>query len=569
MRSSNVSPGFDERWLLLPISVLLLQLGFLFPLLWKASFFLLHSADIGSYSPVATSLWRLKDGVSELLRTLTFSAASAFLQTSLGFAVALFFVGSDPDKLTRWLSLLLLPALVGDVAVGFVYKDLPVWIPSLQQRGTFHTWAALVIVQTWQFLPMCIYLFLLRSLTIRGNMRDFSRISGLSRVENVRHVVWPHCRNLAFVLALFAFLQGVAEFSKTDIMFGASSGTKTEMMSHWIDTHEHQLGENFPSQAQDLALAYGGILLATTLVSSVGVSALIILVIGQTLKGLARIMQTVRQRTGPPVEGVAVETSGTTRMRWIVGVTAIAVAVLPFGELVYDLVGRQRRVGLDTLANGVSAVASGLPAVLLAAVSIAGVTIACGVILRLLAPRLTEKFDEKSLPMFSGILLLHAAPGVALAYCALHWFHVLVADPALIPLYWLLGESILGLSVIGAFILYVHFDVPSAEIAFYRSSGASVREAFREGFWSRFRLSYLLVGLFAFSIVISEDAISSVLYNFVPTVIVRLRPLASGRGSDYPQAAVIVLLTIALILVLITLWNSVLVRSNIARKVEN
>src|SRR6185369_14734312 len=167
---------------------------------------------------------------------------------------------------------------------------------------------------------------------------------------------------------------------------------------------------------------------------------------------------------------------------------------LPLGQLKQEMITRPASQMIQNLKDsfdlfGYSSLLTIPPTLILSVL-----TILFGVTVRIMLPRHSEAFNARSLPMFYIVLLVHAIPGIGLAYCAFYWLSLSPRnlEPAMY-LFWLISQSIIGFSLVGAFILYVHFDVSSNELFFSRVSRASLTETAWYSFIRRFWLSYVLL----------------------------------------------------------------------------
>lgn len=524
--------AFKKQLLLLPLAIVLLQLFYALPLLCKLISFLFTS----NHNP----LWPFRpSGQYSLYRTVLFAVLSALLQVTIGFIGALA-LEKAVGRPSAWMSVLLIPALLGGASVGFVFRDIPGYATVLSNRSTYYTLGALVAVELWQYSPMCLYLFWLRLHALRLPIRDFSRISHLAPVEYVRYIAWPHCRYLAFVLALFAVLQAFGEYGKSTLMFRPSEATDTEMVSHWIESKHAQLLKNFSSDARDLTLGYSGLILLAGLMTALVLALLVLLLLGWfTVVAV----------------GIVAPAAASLNHRWVlpccstalplVALSPLAFLLRPFWNQPVWVVGRSfTRALLLTIES--------LLYVIPAAVLATAAAISFGLVLRLLMPRITEAFSSRSVPLLSLILLLHAIPSIGLAYCGHFWIQIL---PWPGWLFWIMAQAISAFAVVGVFTLYVHFDVPTNEVEFYRSANATFYEAAREGFFSRFRASYALILLFVLTTILNEDSINSVLATHFNSLIASLR---SAEIKDYPMAAASIIIMVILAVLTVMVWNRLL-----------
>ncbi|MFA6403081.1 MAG: hypothetical protein WCX31_15875 [Salinivirgaceae bacterium] len=182
------------------------------------------------------NIFQSQDGLqTPLLRSLTFAFIQAVLLTSLGliFSLALFKIPiySQSGKL---LSLLLVPILLGNVAIAFIFKIILFDANALFQNENIK-FLTLSFIQIWQFGSLFIYLFWLNQQTIPQSVWNYANAAHFNTYEKIKDVILPKQRNLSLLLFILAFVFSYYEDAKIQFIFRASRGTNTELVNQWLN----------------------------------------------------------------------------------------------------------------------------------------------------------------------------------------------------------------------------------------------------------------------------------------------------------------------------------------------
>src|SRR5262249_45146228 len=76
-------------------------------------------------------------------------------------------------------------------------------------------------------------------------------------------------------------------------ILGASRGTNTEFVSHWIDRNHRQIKKDFSENARGLGLAYSGLLLTAILI----LAGIVVFLIKKTLAGSVSLLNSLTSLT--------------------------------------------------------------------------------------------------------------------------------------------------------------------------------------------------------------------------------------------------------------------------------
>lgn len=190
-----------------------------------------------------------------LANTIVFTAAAVLLQTALGLALALLV-----SRITRGRALVLIaffaPFALASVAVGAAWKFL--YAPFYGIAATIGTavgldtstvapladtqtalWAILIAF-VWRFAGFSMVVYLAALESIPGDIYDFTRLEGASRLQTFRHVTWPLLWPQTFALVLLTTIGSLRLFDMVWIMTGGGPSHATETVSTYVYTTAFQ-----------------------------------------------------------------------------------------------------------------------------------------------------------------------------------------------------------------------------------------------------------------------------------------------------------------------------------------
>lgn len=527
--------GKNTSWfaITLPIILILVLVAFAWPLLWQI---------LNGRAWLRVSEWKDQGGHPPFFRTTFYALATTLTQVSLGFIMAVILRRLQSHVLARSLSLLFVPALIGGIVISFIYKSL-LWDSTfLRQRPPLLTWATMVAIQNWQYVPMFTYLFWLRLQSLPKDIKDFATVQHLTPLERLYYILWPHCRNLAAILALFALLHGYQEYAKFHLILAPGPETCVELISHWLTRQFRSYAQINPAVGISKTLSFGAIFLVLTL-AIVAIVLLVVTKCGDLL--IAAYSRFGRMSSLKNSAGVA----------HALAVLTIVVAVAPLFAL-FRWFSWREFVGLNILVTP-------LITTVVVALIVVSLTIVFGICIRIVLPDTLQRFDTRSLPVFICLLMLHAIPAIGLAFCAYHWLkYVDQHNDVIVFCCWIVGQCILALPYLAVFTLYINFTTTATEIRFLRVCQANTTEIAKVSFWGRLWPYYMLLFLFAFSLIWFEDTLNLVLSSrSIPSVADELRRLYEGRASNYPQAVSLVFISLIPVSIGIWIWDRLVSRS--------
>jgi ABC-type sugar transport system permease subunit len=457
--------------------------------------------------------------LAPLLRSAIFACVTAGIAVMLAFHCAASL--SAQSRSSRLLLPLLVIPLLGSVAVGLaIHLDLryPLLTSLFAERSFFATWSLLTLVQLWQLTPLFIYLFVMQLNTASTEMHMFSTVAGATWGERVRDVAWPHCRNLAKLLTLFAVAEGSREFVKPALILKASPGTGTEMIAA-------RLERNYAFWSKvDFSRAVNGTLASSLIVAAVAAVLAIV-----TMAVVERILRasTVAAAQSP--------------FRMNRGKLAVSLLLLVAAVPLYGTLVHVSPSSLPTLPWAILGVSVALSTV--ASTATVAFAVIFAIAARVAFPIRLARFDRHAIPIFLVLFAIRLVPPIAVVLCGLHWLYAsdaLLATTAVFA--WLAAQIILTFPLLASFGQFTHFAVSTEEISFHRVCGATPWEVARDSFFLRFKRQYLLIAVFGLAIILGEDAINAIMAFSVPSIAYELSLRIGGRSGSYHEAVMIVAL---------------------------
>jgi len=93
--------------------------------------------------------------------------------------------------------------------------------------------------------------------------------------------------------------------------------------------------------------------------------------------------------------------------------------------------------------------------------------------------------------------------------------------------------------------------------------GLSKWEIAKTSFLQRFKAEYLLLFILAFSFIWNEGVVNNLFSDFIPSFAANLKMLITGRAADLQHAAAYLWMSIALSLISVVLWFSIVRRGRL------
>lgn len=492
-------------------------------------------------------------GTNQLLtvifRSITFALMSAGLCTSFGFLCALYFRNYSLNSLRgKWLSVLIIPFLLGNVSVAYLFKML--LLDSTVKAASFDNpwliYGQMLLIQLWQFGSLFAYLSWLSLTNISPNKLAFLKTADLNYYEQVKDIYLPHAKNLLVLLFLIGFVFAFYEDVKLTLIFSVSPGTDSELISHWLYRRfRSDLLINFPYAAQGIAsyslmlilpIAFMAFLLCSFLLST-GLSSL------------------SRCRWSPKNTSISHDEKkeGLLGFMLVLGLLATPIVYLLLTRVVNldnDVGILWRPLWLTTLAS--------LAATLLA--------IALSISLRLLSPVGMGGFNTKSILVLTALYTVRLAPPIVLLIAGFKWLDYFdLSRQSGITFFWVMGHCMLSLPLLASFLVISHFRLDYKELEYLSIFKISEIQKVWRNFILRFRGEYLLTFLFATTIIWNESVINRVFSDYVPSFVSILLRTISSRQADYSDAMLFLLISLLLAAACLLLWSQSLSKMKLPR----
>jgi multiple sugar transport system permease protein len=271
-------------WLLVAPTLAVLVITTAFPLVYNA-WNSVHHYDLSDGLPhrfVGASNYRqLAVGHSffpALVNTLEYTAASVTLELMVGLGLAVLLHREFRGRgLLR--AALLVPWAVPTVVAATLWKSMfdqshgfvNLVLTDLHLPGAHLTWlnvhvwsswAAILITDAWQSVPLVAILLLAGLQAIPTDVYEAVRIDGASAWQSFRHITWPLLRPAVMVTVVFRTLSALLIFDVIYVLTTGGPGDKTQTLS-FLDYQAFIQNNNF---------GYGGAISLSMLVAAVAIA---------------------------------------------------------------------------------------------------------------------------------------------------------------------------------------------------------------------------------------------------------------------------------------------------------
>lgn len=484
-------------------------------------------------------------------RSIAVALCAAVTITGLAFVLALGMVRIPAfSRLGNWFAVLILPITLGNLSIAFLCKVLlggTDYFNAVANGTVTGKLLFLILLHGWQYGILFTYLFWLNFQNIPGTVLDYSRATGFTRYQRIKDIYLPLSRNLIIMLASILFLFTVYEESKMQYLFKPSPGTGSELVTHWLSRSYQSMLVAGPDKANDLAFGAG----ATTFLVVLAVLAALFLLVHAALRAWSRSKRY-------PQGGDRSERRSVTRelKPRIIAIVLIALSLAPVVAsltLLPSMVGGGiahlwPSVGMTLIATGVAG----------------SIAIGMGMAARVGWKDRLSSFSPRSLPFFLGLVALLLVPPLLVLLSGYAWMGQLGYSWAQViwPI-WVAGHMLLTKPLLGSFVLFSHFRVSTNEIDYLQLHGLTKREIARTSFLQRFKAEYLLLFILAYSFIWNEGVVNNLFSDFIPSFAANLKMLITGRAADLQHAAAFLWMSIALSLLSVGLWFSIVRRGRL------
>lgn len=484
------------------------------------------------------------DYSDSLLRTLSFSILSTLGIIAVSFFLGYILKNIKHKKLLLWGSLLLLPFLLGSVSTSFLFKVLFLHsnILNLAFNNALILFFILGVIQFWQFGTLFTYIFWLNNLSIRETLKEYTDFYNFTSWEKIKHIFLPHQRNLVILLSIFCFVSNLYEVTKLQIIFRASKGTNSELISTTLYNaylSNSRISPDFAINTlfSQVTIFYLPLFLISTLLLYIFISRAISFIIRpNTYFSFVNIRNTVKNRI-----------SVCSLIFLIITILLpILIIIIKQGLQVHNLSYLAKTVYLSLLASLILIIVFILP---------------LSYYLRVKHKHKFYEINDSSLWIFILFFLLFLIPPLALMLFGFEWNNILGVKGAFSTnVIWVLGQCINSLPIIGSFIFVVHFIVRNKELYYLETMNANFLEIVHWSFLKRFRLEYFMTFLFSFSIIWNEGTFNKIYSDVIPSYVSEILRTVNSRNADYSQGMMFFLFSLFLGVICIILWNIILQR---------
>jgi hypothetical protein len=502
--------------------------------------------QIFSNTPYISKTFFETDGLREpLIRTITLVLIQTVFITAFSFVISLFLFNIKLNSIYgKILSLLLVPVVLGNVSVAFIYK-LCLIESTTPFASTTNKLGTLSIIQIWQYGSLFIYLFWLNQNTIKKNLLDYTSTIKLTKYEMVRDVILPKQKNLISLVLIVCFLFCLYEDAKIQFIFRASRGTNTELVNQWMNRIYRSDSLINPEYA------FSNIATSTIVVV---LSAFVVIAILLFIKHY--LLQSLLKTRKPLASFInVIKLNGkftTVILAFLILLPFLSVFNMQLSAFRFDLLKLGKPLLLTLFASALATL----------------IAISTAIISRLAWQKTLATFSKNSMIYILSVFSLILLPPIVLLVLSYKWMHIVgYNSPDSIYIAWFVGHLLLTFPILTGFSVTTHFKVNNTSIAYIDAHKLGLREKVRSLFWGAFKADYLLALLFAFSIIWNEGTINNILSDYIPSFVTEINKTITGKSADYSNGVNYLFVSILLAFASIAIWNIKIVKY--FKKLEN
>lgn len=482
----------------------------------------LFNNEDGLYLPILKSLF------------LAFIQATVILYLSLFLSMLLINI-KLVSPISNYLSVLILPIILGNVAIAFLYKII-LLKSDVFFTGPLSKFGILTFIQFWQYGSLIIYLFWLNLQTVPKAMWDYADAIKLNDFSKIKDIILPKQFNLVILLFIITFVFCYYETSKIEFIFKSSRGTDTELVSQWLNRTFHSdtlLNANYAFINVSKSSFY------------VFVSALLVLVFSILINNIV-LKISIKNRLS--IKKKLLPSDRVSKM------FAVLLILWIVGPILYGVSSQLKGFNLNIRPLIPTIIVTGIAALISTTISIY-----FGISSRIGFQKTLSEFNKGSytyiLLMFSLILV----PPIILLVLGFKWMK-LIGYNSLNNIYisWVIGQALLSFPILTSFTAITHFRVENKSIQYLNAHLSSLSEKLRDLFFLPFQGDYLLTYLLAFAMIFNEGPINNILSDVIPSFTNELNKTITGRAADYSNGMNYFLISFFLAVSCLTLWNYLL-----------
>jgi ABC-type sugar transport system permease subunit len=475
------------------------------------------------------------DGLYQpLFRSIIFSVGTAlvviFLSLLISYALKNISVSGIRGK---WLSLLLLPIVLGNVSTSFIWKLvlLDFSLPFSTEGLKFLT---LTFIHFWQYGTLFIYLFWMNQQLADKKAHVYADVSGFNQLERWRDIVLPRQRNLMLLLYIISTITFYYEDAKIQFIFKSSRGTNTELVNQWL----YRLYQSDNLLSPDYAFEH---------ISQMGLLVLIFgcLTLIITLYAVDTIyVLAIRSRVILP---------GLKLPKMLLSILYYLIILFTLGPVI--VVFYLQPIQFDQLFAALwypfllTSVAALLATIL---------AIVFSVINRLALKEVLNTFNQRSMYFIIALFLLTLIPPIVILIVSFQWMQTVgYTSQSGIYSSWIIGHIFLAFPLLAGFLVTAHFRLPNNHISYMKIHRISLQEQFKHLFMIPFAADYLLTFIVALSLIWNESVVNNVLSDIVPSFVAELNKTITGKDVNYALGMNYLMVSLVLGGLSVVLWNSI------------
>jgi raffinose/stachyose/melibiose transport system permease protein len=176
--------------------------------------------------------------------------AALLIQLPMGLACALLVAGGGKATVGYRL-ILFLPYVLAQTATGIVFTflydgryglaaQITTWLgtePFFALASETWSLPAIVSVMVWKYFGFGMMIFVAGLQSLDPSLTEAARIDGANRRQILRHVVLPHLKGVAILVAFFGVLGAVQLFDLIMALTGGGPNDKTQTMVTYLYGH--------------------------------------------------------------------------------------------------------------------------------------------------------------------------------------------------------------------------------------------------------------------------------------------------------------------------------------------
>ena len=481
-----------------------------------------------------------KDFIASLYRSFVFAILSSFIVAIFSFIVATLLENvSIFSNSGKNLSFLILPFCLGNTAIAFLFKLVLEGTPFFDKivtQGGYSVLGILLLIQVWQYLFLFVYIIWIGNQNIPINKINYFKINNLGFYQRLKDLYLPNSKNLLILVSLIVFIFSFYEGAKSQFIFKASAGTQTELVSNYLERSYKSMSLVSPQFATDQLYAKGLMLFVCVVI----VLFLYFLIINWFSNKTVNLKLFYKLKQPSSIKGGSV-------IVWIF--IALIFAPLITAFLKFDFAFSQ-----ESLEIFVPVIYT-----LFAAIITTIVAILFSVSIRLFWSRAMSGFNKKSILVFIGLFLLNIIPPICILITGFYWMKIMsYNNDFTIVLSWIIGHVILTLPLLTTFLLVTHFRFKNNELFFLKTHKVNNSTIIKRSFLQRFKIDYLLVFIFAFAFIWSEDILNNIFSDNIKTFASSMKMYIYGKSADTAKAFVFLLISLFLAGFCIMLWRKII-----------